>query len=230
MTSTYDAGARLITAARQDLRSVLDRGLTLDVRRRDDGGFPVAPPLRRSAVLMLFGPAESSGSSELGVLLTRRADGLRHHAGQIAFPGGGLEPEDSGPEAAALREAAEETGIDAQGVEVLGSLPEITVPVSRNLVTPVLGWWHTPCELVADLRETAEAYWVPVADLLDPAARGSSVLEFGGTVHRAPAFLLPADRGGRIVWGFTGILLSALFDRAGWAVPWDRSRDIVVSR
>lgn len=227
MSSTYDAVPRLAGTARQDLRAVLDRGFTLEMQQRR----PTAgPPLRRSAVLMLFGAGEGSGSSDLGVLLTLRSEELRHHAGQIAFPGGGLEPVDSGPEAAALREASEEAGIDAHGVEVLGTLPDIPVPVSNNLVTPVLGWWSTPGEVVADLREAAEAYWVPVADLLDPAARGTSVLEFGGAVRRGPAFRLAGELGGRIVWGFTGILLSALFEQAGWTVPWDRSREIVIAR
>jgi 8-oxo-dGTP pyrophosphatase MutT (NUDIX family) len=189
-------------------------------------------PLRRSAVLILFGALDdvpAAGPSghvprELDVLLTRRSDTMRHHPGQIAFPGGGFEAGDADLAATALREAGEETGLDPAGVDVLGELPPIHIPVSNNLVTPVVGWWRLPSEVAADHAESVEVFRVPVAELLDPAARGTSVLQRGPHAFRGEAFELGPRFGRHIVWGFTGILLSSVFDGVGWARPWDASR------
>jgi 8-oxo-dGTP pyrophosphatase MutT (NUDIX family) len=157
--------------AERELRELMRRGVTLDFRPQ---GALAELPLRRSAVLILFGaldrvPARSpfpAVAPELDVLLTRRADRMRHHAGQIAFPGGGAEPGDSDSAMTALREASEETGLDPAGVEVLGALPDVHIPVSNNLVTPVVGWWRLPSPVAADHAESVEVYRVPVAELL----------------------------------------------------------------
>lgn len=100
---------------------------------------------RQSAVLILFGEGERGPE----LLLMERASTLRAHAGQASFPGGALDPEDgdpatTGPLRAALREAEEETGLDPTGVQLFGVLPKLYIPVSEFVVTPVLGWWHTP--------------------------------------------------------------------------------------
>ncbi|QZY53162.1 NUDIX hydrolase [Leucobacter tenebrionis] len=224
--------------AERELRGLMDRGFTFPFNPQ---GLLADRPLRRSAVLILFGaldrtPAataasESSGlPDELDVLLTRRATGMRHHAGEIAFPGGGAEGVDGGdPARTALREAAEETGLEPSGVEVLGSLQRVHIPVSNNLVTPVVGWWRLPSEVAADRTESVDVFRVPVAELLDPAARGTSVLRRGGMTYRGPAFRLHDRLGGHVVWGFTGILLSALFDELGWSVPWDPDREMPIT-
>ncbi|PSL05373.1 NUDIX domain-containing protein [Haloactinopolyspora alba] len=176
-----------------------------------------APPddgsARPCAVLLLFG--ESDGEPD--VLLTERAAGLRRHAGQAAFPGGVVDPEDSGPVQAALREGAEETGLDPAGVDVLATAPPLWIPVTNYAVTPVLGWWRVPTEVrVVDEAEVAAVHRVPLAQLLDPANR-LSVRHPSGSV--GPAFRVP----GLLVWGFTAGVLSNLFDAAGVAEPWDRS-------
>ena len=224
--------------ALRDLRGLMRRGVGLDF---DPQGPLADRPMRRSAVLILFGALDSvpaSGSAmpvaaELDVLLTRRATGMRHHAGQIAFPGGGTDPEDADAAATALREAHEETGLDPAGIEVLGELPNIHLPVSNNLVTPVIGWWHDPSEVSADHTESVDVFRAPVAELLDPAARGTSVLtratQAGTTItHRGAAFRLAPRLGEHIVWGFTGILLATLFDELGWSRPWDATREFAV--
>ncbi|WP_017793015.1 NUDIX hydrolase [Leucobacter salsicius] len=223
--------------ALRDLRALMARGVTLDFQPQG----PLADrPLRRSAVLILFGaldqvPAHApyTVAPELDVLLTRRATGMRHHAGQIAFPGGGWEPGDADSAATALREAQEETGLDPTGVEVLGELPEIHLPVSNNRVTPVVGWWHAPSEVSADRTESVDVFRAPVAELLAPAARGTSVLRRKSATgpaitHRGDAFRLAPRLGGHIVWGFTGILLATLFDELGWARPWDPDQEFPV--
>ncbi len=235
------------SAAKQQLIDTLTRGVRVDF-------LPQAPAdhskaVRDSAVLILFGTLDrvtaetqttetQAVSPSLDVLLTRRADGMRHHPGQIAFPGGGWEAEDVLPngerslEDTALREAAEETGLDPSGVEILGRLPEIYVPVSQNLVTPIVGWWSRPSTIRADDTESVQVFRVPVAELLDPHRRGLSVLRrpIGNTVQtfRAPAFQLHERFGGHIVWGFTGMLLSSLFIELGWAVPWSQAQEFPV--
>lgn len=220
-----------IDAVREQLRALLSAGIEFPARPGMPDG---SAPRRRSAVLILFGaldrePARTAAPTvpvELDVLLIRRSDSLRHHAGQVSFPGGGVEPGDSGPVETALREANEETGLDPSGVEILGVLPEVPLAVSDNLVTPVVGWWRRPSAVAADDSESVEVFRAPVAELLDPAARGTSVMRRDGTVFRGPAFEL---ENGHILWGFTAIVLSTVFDRLGWAVEWDRSREFTVT-
>lgn len=186
---------------------------------------------RLAAVLVLFGVLDSWAASstssmpvarDLDVLLQRRSPTMGHHPGQVSFPGGGLEPDDDGPVGAALREAAEETGLDPTGVEVLGTLSALPLPVSNNLVTPVLAWWARPSEVAAvDHAETVDVFRVPVADLLDPAHRGVVRHRVGASEVLTPAF----DVAGVVVWGFTAMVLDDLFDALGWSVPWS-GRDL----
>lgn len=209
--------------AKQQLLDLAARGVSL--------GLPLPRDLsaqRRSAVLMLFGALDDV-PPHLDVLLMRRSDSASHHPGQISFPGGGLEAVDKGdPAIAALREAAEETALDPAGVEVLGSFADAHVPVSANIVTPVLGWWRLPSEVAADHDESVEVFRVPVAELLDADARGIVSIEFGDRVFESPAFELNERFGSHVVWGFTGLLLSSLFDQLGWAEPWDHGRSFDV--
>jgi 8-oxo-dGTP pyrophosphatase MutT (NUDIX family) len=171
-------------------------------------------PLRRSAVLILFG----DGPSGPDVLLIERSAHLRSHAGQPAFPGGGVDQGDDGPVAAALREAQEETGLDPSGVQVLATLPDLWVPPSDNVVTPVLAWWADPSEVhAADPREVAAVARVPVAELADPANR-LQVVHPSGWI--GPAF----EVAGMLVWGFTAGVLDQLLSLGGWEQPWDRTR------
>jgi 8-oxo-dGTP pyrophosphatase MutT (NUDIX family) len=173
---------------------------------------------RRSAVLLLFGAL----LDEVDVLLTERAPTLRAHAGQVAFPGGRMDDEDSGPVAAALREATEETGLDPAAVTVAGCLPELYLPVSDYTVTPVLAWWApaTPAAVplwVMDPAEVSRVARVPVAELVEPANR---------FLARHPSgFISPGfAAAGMFVWGFTALILDGVLRLAGWEQDWDRSR------
>ena len=174
---------------------------------------PLLPPARGgrpSAVLVLF--AEGPDGPDL--LLIQRSEGLRLHAGQPAFPGGAIDG-DEGPVAAALREAAEEVGLDPAGVDVLGTLPEVFIERTGFRVVPVLGWWRQPCAVApVDPREVAAVERVGVAELADPAARLMARMPSGRT---APAFRVR----GMLIWGFTAALVDRLLALAGWERPWD---------
>lgn len=225
--------------ARAQLAALAARGVT----------WPALPPVsghpRPAAVLVLFGvldarPAEHHSNAvpaDLDVLLVGRAASLAHHPGQVAFPGGRLDPEDDGPEAAALREAAEETGVDPTGIEVLGTLAELPVHVSNHVVVPVLAWWATPSPVaVVDHEESATVFRAPVADLLDPANRRTATIPARAAAGPArvarpdagPAFLVPHDDGAHLVWGFTAVVLDRLFTELGWSEPWDTARTFEV--
>ncbi len=184
-----------------------DLAVPPQLRPPADGGRP-------AAVLILFG----EGAAGPDLLLIQRAADLRKHPGQPAFPGGAIDEADRGPVRAALREAAEETGLDPAGVQVLAVMPELYIPRSDFRVTPVVGWWHTPVPVApGDPAEIAAVIRVPVADLAAPANRfmirypdGS-----GGYAFRVA---------GMTVWGFTAMLLDRVLALAGLEQPWDSSR------
>lgn len=171
---------------------------------------------RHSAVLLCFG----EGLDGPDVLLIERAARMRAHAGQPAFPGGALDPQDADAVAAALREAVEETGLDPAGVVPFGTMPDLWLPVSDFVVTPVVAWWRDPSPVrAADPREVAHVARVSIAALVDPANR-ARVRHPSGYV--GPCFTV----GGMLVWGFTAGILDALLTRTGWSRPWDASRII----
>lgn len=193
--------------------------------------FLAGTRVRRSAVLVLFGVLDTVAAdtdrpvvaTDLDLLLTRRSASMSHHPGQVAFPGGGIDPRDDGPVSAALRESQEEAGVDPAGVRVLGTLPDLPVPASGNMVTPVVGWWDRPHQVAAtDPAETVEVFRVPVADLVDPEHRATAVGTFAGAAYRGSAFWV----GDVLVWGFTAMVLDRLLADAGWAVPWDTGRTV----
>jgi len=176
----------------------------------------VRPPAsggRRSAVLVLFG----DGRDGPDLLYIQRNEGLRRHAGQPAFPGGKIEDDDDGPVGAALREAAEETGLDPAGVEVLAMLPELFIARSEFRVVPVLAWWRAPSAVrPVDIGEVAAVERISVADLADPVNR--FMLGFPGG-RSGPAFRM----GGMLIWGFTALLTDRLLALGGFERPWDAS-------
>jgi 8-oxo-dGTP pyrophosphatase MutT (NUDIX family) len=166
---------------------------------------------RHSAVLLLFGP-------DRDLLLIQRASTMRAHAGQPALPGGAVDDEDETAVHAALREAQEETGLDPTGVEVFAVLPDLWVPVTDFVVTPVLGWWARPTPVwPCDPAEVASVHRIRIEEFVEPAHR-CRVLHPSGYV--GPAFEVQ----GLLVWGFTAGLISGLLDRLGWSQPWDEDR------
>jgi 8-oxo-dGTP pyrophosphatase MutT (NUDIX family) len=180
---------------------------------------PLQPPAgggRRSAVLVLFatGPGTPDDPS---LLFIQRSQGLRLHAGQPGFPGGVIEAADSGPVAAALREAAEEVGVDPRDVDVLCTLPELFIPPTGFQVVPVLAWWRQPHAVApVDLGEVAAVERISVTELADPAVRLM--------MHRPSGITLPAFRVREmVIWGMTAAVVDRLLALGGWERPWDAS-------
>ncbi len=178
---------------------------------------------REAAVLVLFsgpefGPADAGVPDDADLLVTVRASTLRHHAGQAAFPGGASDPTDAGPVATALREAHEETGIDPTRLHPLATMERTFIAPSQFHVVPVLAYSPDPGPVaVVNEAETAIVARVPVRAFINPANR---LMVYRGDLGRrwaGPAFLLNE----MLVWGFTGQVISAMLDVAGWAQPWD---------
>lgn len=140
-----------------------------------------------------------------GIVLTRRESGLRHHAGQISFPGGKLEPDDPSPRAAALREAHEEIGLAPQQVQVVGELPEY-VTVTGFLVTPVVGLIAPPLDLRPQAGEVAEIFELPLSLALDPGNYVRHDYEQDG--RRGQYLSLTHQE--RFIWGATAAMLRLL--------------------
>jgi len=168
--------------------------------------------------LPLFHPATASGQRAAAVLaalrpaavgpevlLARRAQHLDEHAGQIALPGGRVDEGDATPAHTALREAWEETGLEAGRVQLLGALHPLSVPVSRHCVQPVVGWLEGDSPLTPSLGETADLWFTPLGDLLACAR----AVDLRG--HPAWDFPLPGAR----VWGMTALVLEDLLVRLG---------------
>lgn len=162
------------------------------------------PDLRRAAVLVPIVQRPAG----LTVLLTQRTEHLTNHAGQVSFPGGRAEEDDSSPIETALRETEEEIGLTRRHVEIIGVLPD-HVTASAYIVTPVVGLVTPPFDLTAESNEVADIFEVPLTFLMD------------GMNHQRMSFDLP-DGGGRrsfyampyerfFIWGATAGMLRNLF-------------------
>ncbi len=157
-----------------------------------------ATPLKPAAVLI---PIIARGD-ELSVLLTRRSRQLRHHPGQISFPGGRQDPEDPDLAATALRETREELGIPACCIQLLGVLPE-HITVSHYCIVPYLGLLQPDYPLQPAVDEVEEAFELPLAPLLDPANYGSWTI----TRHQRPHSIYGITLHDRLIWGATARIL-----------------------
>lgn len=171
-------------------------------------GLPLPPQPQPAAVLVGIIPRASGAD----VLLTRRNDDLRHHGGQVSFPGGRIEPDDASPAAAALREAREEVGLPAAQAYVLGYLdPLLTLTGFRVVPTVVLvdaGFRPRP-----EPGEVAEVFEVPLALLMDPARLEKIELQFGGRARHVFQYRYQPQR----IWGVTASILYNLRQRLAGA-------------
>jgi 8-oxo-dGTP pyrophosphatase MutT (NUDIX family) len=156
--------------------------------------------LRAAAVLI---PIIERGDS-LAVLLTERSAALKHHAGQVSFPGGGMETHDEDISRTALREAHEEVGIHPDEVDIAGFLHP-TLTVTGFAVTPVIGFVSSEYRLQVDPEEVESAFEAPLDFLMDSRNAIHSEREFRGTTFPVTTF----HYGGHQIWGATaGMLLT----------------------
>ena len=163
----------------------------------DDGVLPHAGAIKPAAVLVpliLHGAAPS-------VLLTRRAAHLTNHAGQVSFPGGRIELGET-PEQAALRESAEEIGLDPRLPRLAGRMPSHRTGTGYD-ITPILGMIEPGFTLTPDPAEVALAFEFPLAILLDPAAPRRERKEWKGRMREYWVW----PHGEHFIWGATATIL-----------------------
>lgn len=168
-----------------------------------DPALPIRPNPRPAAVLVPL----VDRADHLTVLLTQRTAHLAHHAGQISFPGGRIEPGDPTARATALREAREEIGLDADRVDIVGRLDDY-VTGTGFVIAPIVGLVRPPYTLAPDPAEVEDVFEVPLAFILDPANHQRHSRVFNG-VERS-YYAMPY--GQRYIWGATAAMLINLHD------------------
>jgi 8-oxo-dGTP pyrophosphatase MutT (NUDIX family) len=188
------------------LRALLRRQLdfssldTGELGGDDRESVPAGIVIRDAAVLIPIIPRK-----EPQILLTLRPDHLRRHAGQVSFPGGGIDAADEGPVAAALREAHEEVGLPSRSIEPCGSLPRFLAPSGFRIV-PVVGLVDPAAQLTIDPAEVVEAFEVPFAFLMDRSRYLAREVEWRGRLRTYHEI----EFGPRRIWGITAGILLAL--------------------
>ena len=166
-------------------------------------GFERRPEPKPAAVLVPF-----ISRAQRTLLLTRRTAAMRNHAGQVAFPGGRVDPEDDGPVAAALREAEEEVALAPHHVHVIGTTDNYETGTGYS-ITPVVGIIPPDLPLVPSASEVAALFEVPVEWLLDPANHTMREAEWQGRMRRYYSM----DWQGEHIWGATAAMIVNLARR-----------------
>lgn len=158
---------------------------------------------RKCGVLILFYPERESTFFPL----IKRPEYAGFHSGQVAFPGGKMEINDSNIIETALREAEEEVGIDRSQVQVMGSLSELFIPTSNFLVSPVVGFLEKRPDMVPEEKEVSRIIQAELSLLLRPEIRKQKILELGQSIKLDTPYF---EIDGEVVWGATAMILNEL--------------------
>lgn len=192
-----------------DIRARLQQALSVDGGGSSDFDlnpeFKVPEATARPAGVLVACVCKGDGAD---VILTKRSSALKHHPGQIAFPGGKVDPQDDGVIGAALREAQEEVGLPSNQVEVLGTLPSHRT-VTQFDVTPVLAWVKGDFAPRPEPGEVDEVFRVPLQHVTQPGNFLVHGRRWRG--HRRHYYAVPY--GPYYIWGATARILRGLADR-----------------
>ncbi|WP_411572369.1 CoA pyrophosphatase [Vibrio sp. TH_r3] len=157
--------------------------------------------LRPAAVLI--GCVERANG--LNIILTKRARHLRHHPGQISFPGGKLEKTDTSLVHTAIRESEEEIGLQSDWIDIIGSLPPL-MTFSKFMVTPIIALIDHRYQTKIDRNEVETVFEVPASHLFDIRQLYSQIFQFKSYSHRV--FAIPYKQ--HFIWGVTAQIIQAL--------------------
>jgi 8-oxo-dGTP pyrophosphatase MutT (NUDIX family) len=173
-------------------------GVRLEKVLKDKPGVPISVKGTRDAAVLI----PIVALPEPTLIFTQRTENLPSHRGQISFPGGRIDSGDVSPEAAALREAREEIGLDERSVRLLGSMDDIETFVSGYVVTPVIGWIEDPPALKPNPAEVAAVLEVPIAELTEEI-RSEPGFMHGGRTFPTEAWIWRDN----VIWGVTARIL-----------------------
>lgn len=206
-----NAAAMPFSADSFRLRAVRERGPFVADDSYGDHRFNPQHPrlalqreLRNAAVLI---PVVDHGD-DATVILTKRAEKLKNHPGQVAFPGGTIDPNDISPEGAALRETEEEIGLDRKHIEIIGRMPDY-VAGSGYRIVPVLGVVRPGFDLSINADEVDAAFEVPLRFLMDPANHRQDSRMWNDRKW----FYYDMPYGGQRIWGVTAGIIRTLYER-----------------
>lgn len=203
----------LFSAAEFRRRAILQNGFRAETAWQEHGDHLINPAahdlvralkLKDAAVLV---PVVDTGD-DARVILTQRTAKLKKHSGQIAFPGGGIDPEDTSPEMAALREAEEEIGLDRSYVETVGRLPHY-LSFTGFRITPVLSVVRPGFTLALNPDEVDSVFEVPLSWLMDTANHEKGSRSWAG----ADRFYYRMPYEGREIWGITASIIRTIHER-----------------
>lgn len=178
-----------------------------------DGDYQMNEGMRESVIAnakkhaaVLIGLIERGGS--VNVILTKRTEALNNHSGQVAFPGGRIDDDDASPEAAALREAWEEIGLDINEVEIMGRLPDYYTG-SGYRVAPVIGFVREGADFEINPDEVDYIFEVPLAFLMDVANHTTTSRMW----KERERFFYEMPYQEHYIWGVTAGMIRVLYDR-----------------